>query len=179
MDEKTTKEGDGRGGHNVPIRPIRALCQLYLETCKSYVVKNLDSNTLSQYGIISANHGTIQGVARKKVTLQQKKSIGKVAIVDDFKTIPTKLISDSNLGAVLISKKTHKVCENAFDGCTNLGKILYDGTEQEWLKINKNNNELKNMQIYYYSQNYPYNRVRHGKYWHYDKNGDILIWTKR
>ena len=57
-------------------------------------------------------------------------------------------------------------------------------TGDDWsnVSIERNNEYLTNATCYYYSETEPalnaYGTAYAGNYWHYDENGEILIWAK-
>lgn len=63
----------------------------------------------------------------------------------------------------------------AFYGCSKLKTVYYTGTEREWtnVSIDNGNWDLTSATHYYYSETQP---TSTGNYWHYDENGDIVVW---
>ena len=62
-----------------------------------------------------------------------------------------------------------------FNGCTELEKVYYKGTAEEWKKISVGgeNRNLTGATRYYYSEAKP---TASGNYWHYKENGEIEEW---
>lgn len=58
---------------------------------------------------------------------------------------------------------------------TSLETIYFGNTKANWLNINidKNNSNLSENKLYYYSETIP---TEEGNYWHYDNNGNIVTW---
>lgn len=82
----------------------------------------------------------------------------------------------SGLTSVTIGKGVTSIDWYAFNGCTWLDKIFYQGTAEDWNKININNNgndKLTSATRYYYSAEKP---TASGNYWHYNDNGEIEEW---
>lgn len=88
------------------------------------------------------------------------------------------------LTSVIIGNSIASVDYAAFEYCTNITSIYYHGTENDWsnVSIERNNEYLTNATCYYYSETEPalnaYGTAYAGNYWHYDENGEILIWAK-
>ena len=64
---------------------------------------------------------------------------------------------------------------SAFEDCDNLRSVYYQGTAEDWAKIgiDSNNIALFFATRYYYSETQP---TTEGNYWHYDENGEIVVW---
>lgn len=80
-----------------------------------------------------------------------------------------------NLTSVVIPDSVTSIGSYAFYVCDNLTRVYYKGTSEEWIKISidSDNSYLTNVVRYYYSENHP---TQTGNYWHYDSNGEIVIW---
>ena len=82
----------------------------------------------------------------------------------------------SGLTSITIPNSVTSIGWGAFNGCTWLDKIYYQGTAEEWKKIDINNNgndKLTSATRYYYSETKP---TESGNYWHYNDNGEIEEW---
>ena len=82
----------------------------------------------------------------------------------------------TNLKTVKICKYVEYIGFEAFAVCGNLESVYYGGTEEEWNEIafELGNNDLQMATIYFYSKIQPSGTDNH--YWHYDTNGEIVIW---
>ena len=82
----------------------------------------------------------------------------------------------SGLTSVTIPNSVTFIGSGAVSGCAWLDKIYYQGTAEDWNKININNNgndKLTSATRYYYSAEKP---TASGNYWHYKENGEIEEW---
>ena len=75
----------------------------------------------------------------KEITLPKTiKSIGKHAFWDC-----------NNLEKIELPEGIEDIGESVFSGCANLKYIVFEGTKDEWNKINQNESGLENIKIYY------------------------------
>ncbi len=77
---------------------------------------------------------------------------------------------------LVIGKDITAIGSENFGEDSNLQRVYYEGTEQEWDKINQSasrNSKLLAAQKYFYSDTKP---TVSGNYWHYNANGSIEIW---
>jgi hypothetical protein len=98
-------------------------------------------------------------------------------------TIPDNVISIGNeafrycseLTKIVIGKNIEIIDTSAFSDCENLRNVYYRGTAAEWDKItiDQFNDDLSEAKLYFYSESAP---VQSGNFWHYNENGDIIIW---
>ena len=81
----------------------------------------------------------------------------------------------SSLTSVVIPDSVTSIGDFAFYYCDSLTSVYYQGTASDWSKISINsfNTKLTNATRYYYRETEP---TTSGKYWHYDENGEIVIW---
>lgn len=81
----------------------------------------------------------------------------------------------SSLESIVIPASTTCIGLDAFSGCSSLTSVYYKGTEESWnnITIVPDYTELLNATRYYYSETEP---TETGNYWHYNKNGNIVIW---
>ena len=75
----------------------------------------------------------------------------------------------------MISDSVASIGEGSFSYCSILTSVYYKGTAEDWdkLSIGYSNEDLTFATLYYYSDTRP---TKSGKYWHYDENGNIIIW---
>ena len=82
----------------------------------------------------------------------------------------------SGLTSIMVPHSVTSIGYGAFEGCTWLDKIYYQGTAEDWNKIdieNTYNDKLTSATRYYYSAEKP---TASGNYWHYNENGEIEEW---
>lgn len=78
----------------------------------------------------------------------------------------------SSLESIIIPKSVTSIGDDLFDECKKIFRIYYEGTEAEWNNVNIGNNYF-GYGFTYYSETQP---TSTGNYWHYDTNGNIVIW---
>lgn len=80
----------------------------------------------------------------------------------------------ANLKRVIMPKSVKKIVSYAFYKCLALEEVFYLGTEEEWaqIKIGKNGNDIKNVPVYFYSEEQP---AADGNFWRY-VDGKPAIW---
>lgn len=191
MCKETTKEDVEQGGvfAPAPTKPTRAKISCYINRypgCEIVGGGWRNARSVHCKGNVKNARYRNKYSSDYRTTISKRKFsrnvyIGEVVPIINAETIPTNSIFDSNISAILINKGTRKISKKAFVGCAHIDKIFYQGTEQQWRKVsvNKNNEELLNAKVYFYSHNYPFRRFRTGNFWYYDKNGNIVIWTRR
>ena len=81
----------------------------------------------------------------------------------------------SGLASVVIGDFVTSIGYYAFNGCSSLTEVYYKGDVESWgnISIDFNNNPLTNATRYYYSESQP---TSSGNYWHYDANGNVVVW---
>lgn len=82
----------------------------------------------------------------------------------------------SGLTSVTIGNGVISIGSSVFSGCAWLDKIYYQGTAEDWNRIdieNTYNDKLTSATRYYYSETKP---TENGNYWHYNDNGEIEEW---
>ena len=80
-----------------------------------------------------------------------------------------------SLTSVVIPDSVTSIGEHAFYYCSSLTSVYYQGTAEEWaeISIGYSNDKLKSATRYYYSETQP---TETGNYWHYDKDGNVVVW---
>lgn len=68
------------------------------------------------------------------------------------------------LQTVIIPDSVETIGKNAFIACNRLTAAYYEGSEEEWNKIEAENTELSPNVVYFYSLEQP---SAEGNYWHY------------
>ena len=81
----------------------------------------------------------------------------------------------SSLTSIAIPDSVTTIGYSAFSGCSSLTTVYYGGTTTDWANINivSSNYTLTSATRYYYSATQP---TTTGNYWHYDSNGNPVIW---
>ena len=81
----------------------------------------------------------------------------------------------SGITNITIPESVTSIGASAFRGCAWLDKIYYQGTAEDWNKIDirSDNDKLTSATRYYYSAEKP---TASGNYWHYNENGEIEEW---
>ncbi|MBQ4116734.1 MAG: leucine-rich repeat protein, partial [Clostridia bacterium] len=82
----------------------------------------------------------------------------------------------TTINSCIIHSDTKYILNEAFEKCTNLSIVYYDGTEEEWnsVSIGNYNDYLKNATRYYYSETAP---TTEGNFWHY-VDGVPTVWPE-
>ena len=81
----------------------------------------------------------------------------------------------TSLTSVAIGDSVTSIGQGAFCNCNSLTSVYYKGTAEEWGNITfaTDNAPLQDTTRYYYSETEP---AATGNYWHYDENGEIVVW---
>ncbi|MBQ7323361.1 MAG: leucine-rich repeat domain-containing protein, partial [Clostridia bacterium] len=87
--------------------------------------------------------------------------------------------SCDSLTSVVIGDSVTSIGEGAFSNCSSLTSIYYKGSASDWSAISIDNTygynyKLTNATRYYYSESQP---TTSGNYWHYDENGNVVVWA--
>ena len=91
----------------------------------------------------------------------------------------------TNLTTVNIGNNATSIPSYAFDDCSGLTSVYYKGTAAGWasISIGSSNSKLTNATRYYYSEEEPPANSDgtdyDGNYWHYDTDGNIVVWKKQ
>lgn len=105
-------------------------------------------------------------------------SLTSVVISDGVTSIGDKVFYYcESLTSVVIPHSVTSIGADVFERCNNLTTVYYKGTAEDWSKISINssgNTPLTNATHYYYSEKAP---TSDGNYWHYDENGEIVVWA--
>ena len=81
----------------------------------------------------------------------------------------------TSLSSVFLPSSLTTIEDAAFENVENLSSVIYEGSEEDFDKIDiaSNNDELLDAKIYFYSEEEPKQK---GNYWHYDKNDTPVLW---
>jgi len=82
----------------------------------------------------------------------------------------------TELVTVTIPGTVVNISYNSFWNCTSLTDVYCEKSSIDWSKIsiNSNHNVIDFCIVYYYSEIAP---TTEGNFWHYDENGEIVIWS--
>ncbi len=103
-------------------------------------------------------------------------NLRRVELPDGVISISETMFAGCNsLKIVVIPDGVTSIGDGAFYYCSSLILVYYKGTSSEWsdISIGSYNTSLTNAMRYYYSETEP---TTSGNYWHYDENGNIVIW---
>lgn len=78
-----------------------------------------------------------------------------------------------NVNSFVLGTGVKRIAVSGFEGCSTLKNVYYEGTSTQWTHVENYSQEVKNATIWFYSENVP---PAEGRYWHYDKSGDIVSW---
>lgn len=85
-----------------------------------------------------------------------------------------------SLTDIIIPDSIENIGGSAFDGCNNIEKIFYGGTEESWRtkEINFYSGSIQSATLYYYSANNPTDGGNESadKFWYFGEDGDVKIW---
>ena len=118
----------------------------------------------------------ITGGNIKYSAFKNYESLRSVTLGDSVTTIPNEAFSNCvNLTTIVIGSNMTDIYNKAFDSCPNLKNVYYNGTSASWsdIYIASYNSALTSAKIYYYSKTHP---TTSGYYWHYDTNGNPVVW---
>ena len=104
-------------------------------------------------------------------------SLESITIPDGVASIDENAFwSCSSLESITIGKGLKSIGSFAFIGCKSLTSVYYMGLPIEWstISIGCDNSTLIDANYYYYSETYPADTTYN--YWHYDENGEIVVW---
>lgn len=84
----------------------------------------------------------------------------------------------NSLTSIVIGDSVSSIGFQAFDYCHKLMSIYYRGTQTDWKEINIEgiNTPLISATRYYYIENQANMPTDGDNYWHYNSNGEIVIW---
>ena len=111
-------------------------------------------------------------------------SLTSVVIPDSVTSIGSSAFRDcSSLTSIEIPDGVTSIGSWAFYNCSSLTNVYYRGTAEEWsvITISSYNTPLTNATRYYYGETAPAlnadGTAYDGNYWHYDENGEIVVWV--
>jgi len=80
----------------------------------------------------------------------------------------------TSLTSIVISESVISIWDGSFFECASLSMVCYAGTAEQWetISIDKNNENLTNATIYYYSEYAP---ATEGNFWYY-VDGVPTVW---
>ena len=81
----------------------------------------------------------------------------------------------TDITSLTIPDSVTSIGNSVFEACTGITSVYYEGTANDWanISIGSYNTPLTNATRYYYSKSEP---TTTGNYWHYDENGNIVVW---
>ncbi|MBQ3506166.1 MAG: leucine-rich repeat domain-containing protein [Clostridia bacterium] len=126
--------------------------------------------------VISSTYNGLPVTEIAKSAFFNVSHISSVVIPDSVTTIGEGAFRYcDNLTSVTIGNSVTTIGDWAFYNCDSLTSVYYQGTESDWtnISIGSSNSKLTNATRYYYSETQP---MTTGNYWHYDENGDIVVW---
>ena len=107
-------------------------------------------------------------------------SLTSVVIHDNVTTIGASAFwSCENIASVVIGSGVTTIEAMAFDYCEGLTSVYYKGTASEWENIEitaSENDYLLKATRYYYVENEADVPTDGGNYWHYDADGNVVVW---
>ena len=103
-----------------------------------------------------------------------------IEIPDSVTSIRSFAFEDcSSLTSIEIPDSVTSIVNHAFAYCSSLTSVFYKGTAEDWgnMSIGGYGNEyLTNATKYYYIENQEDLPTDGGNYWHYDENGNPVVW---
>ena len=123
-----------------------------------------------------------EGLSDKKLYLNNE-LITDLVIPESITSISEDVFRGcSELTSITIPNSVTSIGWDAFYGCSDLKTVYYTGTSEQWdcILIYWGNDELTSAAHYYYSESEPNlntdGTAYDGNYWHYDENGNAVIW---
>ncbi len=100
-------------------------------------------------------------------------SLRGVVLPEGIEQINNRAFKDcSALEYIVLPESLYRISANAFEGCSSLDNIFYCGTKTQWAALNIVLSET-DATVYFYSDVGP---VIGENYWHYDEEGNPVIW---
>ena len=161
--------------HNVYIEDLTAWCNISFGNELAnplYYVKNLYLNGETMTNLVIPNGVTSIG----DYAFSYCNSLTSVVIPDSVTSIgDSAFYYCSSLTSLVMPDNVTSIGDWAFSDCSKLTSVYYEGPGRKWAKISfgSHNGSLTNATVYYYSATRP---IATGNYWHYDENGDVVIW---
>ncbi|MBQ7368359.1 MAG: collagen-like protein, partial [Clostridia bacterium] len=106
----------------------------------------------------------------------KSKDLSSYTIHNDTKIIAGSAFYEcGSLASIVIPNSITSIGEYAFSYCDSLTKVYYKGTATDWaeISIESRNESLTNATRYYYSETTP---SVSGNYWHYNEQGEVVVW---
>ena len=88
-----------------------------------------------------------------------------------------------SIQSVVIGASMRNIDAGAFNYCDNITTVFFKGTASQWSTVNigSYNGSFKEATVCYYSERDPFEEgtATIGNYWHYDENGEPVVWVKK
>ncbi|MCM1534274.1 MAG: leucine-rich repeat domain-containing protein, partial [Corallococcus sp.] len=80
----------------------------------------------------------------------------------------------TSITSVIIPDSVQTIGYRAFHYCSNLSKVYYEGSSDDWdkIEVGNYNGSLTSATRYYYSESEP---TEEGNFWHYDTDGVTVV----
>ena len=105
-------------------------------------------------------------------------SLKTVVIGDGVKTVGDKAFAEcNNLKSIVVGESVESFDKMTFVLSDSLSAVYYKGTEDQWNQIDYASSDYINYKPrYYYIENQTDVPTDGGNYWHYNENGEIVVW---
>ena len=103
-------------------------------------------------------------------------NVEKLSLGNKVQFIPEFAYRNINCKSIIIPESVTTIMKAAFKNWSNQTVIYYMGTAEQWENISIEtlyNSEFLSAERYYYRETAP---TESGNYWHYDENGNPVIW---
>jgi hypothetical protein len=118
----------------------------------------------------------------RKYTFAQCNSLGSVTFSGELEKLEfTAFQNCRSLKSIVLPRSVVHIGDQALGGTTDLNAVYYEGTREDFLRIDitrasnpdVNINDEENFCVYFYSEVQP---TEEGLFWYYDQNGKPVIW---